>query len=398
MIGMIGVAMSWECGCSSDAPAASPWFLNTRTYSKRGSFLRSSSRSRKASSTSATSSIEQVASDAVVVGRLDDDLVGAHAVHPVEEPLARRLEVALDAQRRELVRHHAVRPARLVRRGRRAARPARISGGVLLLVARAEDAERRPRRARAPAAKSEGRRARSVEMITQRPTTGSLRSSGMRSGGPRASRPAPSSAASASARRLALEEHGAHLLADRQRSRRAGAASASAERTVRDALGDHARARARTCAERAALREGHAERAVAREAPGARQHEVARARRARPASPAGRRARRARRVISASPRVTSAARAFSPRPRPSASPVAMAMTFFSAPPDLHADHVAVGVEPELARARARRCSRRPARRRARRPRRRVGRPERDLAREGRARRARPRAPPGIARR
>jgi len=40
----------------------------------------------------------------------------------------------------------------------------------------------------------------------------------------------------------------------------------------------------------------------------------------------------ARRVISASPRVMSAARAFSPRPSPSAMPVAIAMTFFSAPP------------------------------------------------------------------
>ena len=39
-----------------------------------------------------------------------------------------------------------------------------------------------------------------------------------------------------------------------------------------------------------------------------------------------------RRVISAKPRVISAARAFSPRFRPSAMPVAMASTFFTAPP------------------------------------------------------------------
>src|SRR5437870_274417 len=40
----------------------------------------------------------------------------------------------------------------------------------------------------------------------------------------------------------------------------------------------------------------------------------------------------ASRVISASPRVMSAARAFSPRPSPSTRPVAIAITFFSAPP------------------------------------------------------------------
>ena len=39
-----------------------------------------------------------------------------------------------------------------------------------------------------------------------------------------------------------------------------------------------------------------------------------------------------RRVISARPRVISAARAFRPRPRPSATPVAIASTFLTAPP------------------------------------------------------------------
>src|SRR5437763_1269925 len=38
MTGMIGVAMSCEWGCSSEAPAASPWFLNTSAYSTSGSF------------------------------------------------------------------------------------------------------------------------------------------------------------------------------------------------------------------------------------------------------------------------------------------------------------------------------------------------------------------------
>ena len=31
-LGRIGRAMSWECECSREAPAALPWFLNTMTY------------------------------------------------------------------------------------------------------------------------------------------------------------------------------------------------------------------------------------------------------------------------------------------------------------------------------------------------------------------------------
>jgi len=41
MIGMIGVAMSWLCGCSSDAPAASPWFLEHEHVLEARVFLRS---------------------------------------------------------------------------------------------------------------------------------------------------------------------------------------------------------------------------------------------------------------------------------------------------------------------------------------------------------------------
>src|SRR5260370_888242 len=68
VIGMIGGGMSCECGCASEAPAASPWLLNTSTYSKRGSFLRSRMRSRNASRTSATASVESVASEAAWSG------------------------------------------------------------------------------------------------------------------------------------------------------------------------------------------------------------------------------------------------------------------------------------------------------------------------------------------
>ena len=53
-----------------------------------------------------------------------------------------------------------------------------------------------------------------------------------------------------------------------------------------------------------------------------------------------------RRASSARPRVTTAPRVLSPKPMPSAMPAAMAMTFLRAPPELAADDVGVGVDPE----------------------------------------------------
>ena len=55
-----------------------------------------------------------------------------------------------------------------------------------------------------------------------------------------------------------------------------------------------------------------------------------------------------RRVISARPRVTSAARAFSPRARPSHRPQAIASTFLTAPPTSAPDQVVVGIDPHAA--------------------------------------------------
>ena len=46
--------------------------------------------------------------------RLDDDLVGADAVHPIEEALAFAIEIPFNLQRRVLVRHDAHVPARSV--------------------------------------------------------------------------------------------------------------------------------------------------------------------------------------------------------------------------------------------------------------------------------------------
>ena len=55
---------------------------------------------------------------AVVIRRLDEQLVGPDAVHEVVEALAAAFEVPFDAQRRELVRNDAYTPARRVGRRR----------------------------------------------------------------------------------------------------------------------------------------------------------------------------------------------------------------------------------------------------------------------------------------
>ena len=52
--GTIGVAMSWECGWLSDAPAFSPWFLKIRMYLNRLSLIRSRYRCLYAMMTSLT--------------------------------------------------------------------------------------------------------------------------------------------------------------------------------------------------------------------------------------------------------------------------------------------------------------------------------------------------------
>ncbi len=52
----------------------------------------------------------------VVIRRLDDHLVRADAVHPIEQPLPFAIEIALDLQRGKPVRHDAQIPARRVRR------------------------------------------------------------------------------------------------------------------------------------------------------------------------------------------------------------------------------------------------------------------------------------------
>src|SRR5262245_10139371 len=183
-------------------------------------------------------------------------------------------------------------------------------------------------------------------MMTQRPTTGSLRSSGIRLAVLSLDRPLEERGERIR-RRLALEEHGADLVADRQRDR-----VATRERQRRDdrprALRDHARL-ALDRRGRPALRERHAELPVARKASGTREHEIAEP--GEPGHGAGERAQRDRQP-----------RHFGEpaRDERGARILAQAETVGDAggdghdvlesPAHLDADHVAVGVEPELARA------------------------------------------------
>src|SRR5262245_18789877 len=122
------------------------------------------------------------------------------------------------------------------------------------------------------ASKSDGRWARSVAMITQRPTTGSFLSSG--NGPTRPRRPRVRGVLSRGRpgqeggqrlpRRPPLEEHGAHGLTDRHADTRA-ARERQRGANGGDSLRHHARGAPRLI-EGTALRQGHAEGAIAREA------------------------------------------------------------------------------------------------------------------------------------
>ena len=113
-----------------------------------------------------------------VIGRLDDDFVRADPVHAIEHPLAFAVEPALDLQRRKLVGHDAQFPAGTVARRRSADR--RTLPAASGPRAPAQNGQY-PSRATwwRSNRKSLGRLRRSVEMTTQRPVTGSFRSSGI---------------------------------------------------------------------------------------------------------------------------------------------------------------------------------------------------------------------------
>src|SRR5580698_1390968 len=57
----------------------------------------------------------------IVVGGFNDDLMRAHAIHPVEHALGLAVQTAFNAERRKFVGHHSHRPPRRIPLWRRAA-------------------------------------------------------------------------------------------------------------------------------------------------------------------------------------------------------------------------------------------------------------------------------------
>ena len=107
-----------------------------------------------------------------MVRRFDDYLVRAHPVHFVVEAFTLAIERALDAQRGKLVGHDAELPGgAAVAVGGDLGRGAVFVAGAVRAYAAAFEED-------GVARESAGRLERSVEMITQPPVTGSLRSSG----------------------------------------------------------------------------------------------------------------------------------------------------------------------------------------------------------------------------
>ena len=160
-------------------------------------------------------------------------------------------------------------------------------------------------------------------------------------------------------RRAPLEQHRADRARDRHVDRAAARASAShfARRCARPRR--HGRAARGSPSSRSPRAERQADAAVARQVAGAGEDQVARAGEAHEGlgAPAE---RDASRVISARPRVISAARAFCPRPRPSQMPAAIAMHVLHRAADLDADQVVAGVDaqpPRCSCARGRRGER-----------------------------------------
>src|SRR5881296_561859 len=338
MIGMIGVAMSWEWGCSSDAPAGSPWFLNTRTYSRRGSFLRSRRRSRKAPSTSATAVTGSVASEAVCSGA---SITTSWAPTPfIRSKMPSPAGSSSPSIRSAGNLFGTTRTSHPGLFGALAAgRSAHTSSGVLDSWP-AQNTQGPRRRSGGFEMKSDGRRDRSVEMMTHRPTTGSRRSSGIfllrsRFAGEQRLDRLPDG--------LAFEEHRAHFPADRHRD--AGAAGESQRRGHgAHALRDHRGCRL-DLAESAASRDPAPEGAVAAERARAGQHEVAQTGQPEERGWLGAQRDTEPHDLGEPPGDERRSRVL-PEREPVAEPGGDGDDVLQRPRDLDADHVAVRVEPE----------------------------------------------------
>src|SRR3954468_13384856 len=169
--------MICECGCSSDAPAASPWFLKTRMYLKRRSCFRSSILSRKAHSISSTRFNGMVVSVSPWSGVSITTSCAPTPFILSNIPSACRSRSPLMPSAGNLLgttrRFHPIVWGCTFSPGREA----NISGGVVLSLP-GQNGQNPPFIVTRSREKSPGRLERSVEMITHRPVTGSFLSSG----------------------------------------------------------------------------------------------------------------------------------------------------------------------------------------------------------------------------
>ena len=113
-----------------------------------------------------------------MVGSFDDHFVRADAIHAIEQAFAFAVKAAFNAESGKFIRHHAERPARRIFSAAVAAVGENF-GRRFRFISRAErDNSRLPLISTLSRTKSSGRLPRSVEIMTQRPVIGSLRSSG----------------------------------------------------------------------------------------------------------------------------------------------------------------------------------------------------------------------------
>src|SRR5581483_10484271 len=176
--GTIGIAMSCECGCSSVAPAAAPWFLKIRMCFRRMSRCRSSIRSRYPHNTCTISGSDMSASVRSCCGV---SMITSWAPMPfmrsyMPSPVRSKVPSTCSAG-------YLLGTTRTSHPGPLGAPPfwryAITSGGVIASWPGQNGQCSRPTIAARSKWKSWGRCWRSVEMITQRPVTGSLRSCGI---------------------------------------------------------------------------------------------------------------------------------------------------------------------------------------------------------------------------
>src|SRR5271166_4445395 len=172
----MGSAMSCPCACSKVAPASGPWFLKIRMYLKRRSFFRSTMRSRYAQRTSSMRFSGRLASVASCSGV---SMMTSCAPMPFilsNMPSACRLKLpSIPSAGNLFGTTRTVQPCES--REAPLGRYASTSEGVLFSLP-GQKGQKPPFIFTGSRLKSLGRLARSVEIMTHRPTIGSLRNSG----------------------------------------------------------------------------------------------------------------------------------------------------------------------------------------------------------------------------